>query len=124
LPPCNTPSLVEPLTRRNAVMKNLAPELQLEKLKRLTAALEDALGAPPPAFRAGRFGLGADAVSALLTCGYQVDSSVTPFVSWERWDGPPFVGAPLNVYRIGVRRNVRVPEPRGPLVVVPIAAGS
>ncbi|PYP71038.1 MAG: hypothetical protein DMD41_13525, partial [Gemmatimonadetes bacterium] len=123
LHPWNTPPLVEPLTPRNAVMKNLAPELQLEKLKRLTAALEDALGAPPPAFRAGRFGLGADAVSALLTCGYQVDSSVTPFVSWERWDGPTFVGAPLNVYRIGVGRDVRVPEPRGPLVEVPITAG-
>src|SRR5438128_572986 len=88
------------------------------------AALVDVFGAAPTAFRAGRFGLGPAAVSALLSCGYQVDSSVTPFVSWEATDdGPTFVGAPLAVYRTDPGRDVRVPEPFGPLVEVPITCG-
>jgi len=124
LHPWNTPPVQEPLSPRNTMMKNLAPELQLEKLKRLTAAHENAFGAPPTAFRAGRFGLSTGAVSALLTCGYQVDSSVTPFVSWEATDdGPTFVGAPLNAYRIGEGQDVRVPMPCGPLVEIPLTCG-
>jgi len=124
LHPWNTPPVEEALSGRNTLMKNLAPGLQLAKLERLTAALGDVFGAAPTAFRAGRFGLGPAAVSALLSCGYQVDSSVTPFVSWEATDdGPTFVGAPLAVYRTDPGRDVRVSEPFGPLVEVPITCG-
>ena len=124
LHPWNTPPVEEPLLPRNTMMKNLAPELQLRKVQRLTSVLADAFGAAPTVFRAGRFGLGRDAVSALLTCGYRADSSVTPFVSWDAMDdGPNFVGAPLNVYRIGEGQDVRVPEPSGPLVEVPLTCG-
>jgi len=124
LHPWNTPPLEEAPLPRNSVMKNLPRELQLAKLQRLTAALREAFGAAPTAFRAGRFGLGSDAVSALLSCGYRVDSSVTPFVSWEAFDdGPTFVGAPLNAYRIGAGQDVRVPAPHGSLVEIPVTCG-
>ena len=124
LHPWNTPPLGEPLRPRNSMMKNLPRELQLAKLQRLTETLRDAFGASPTAFRAGRFGLASDAVSALLSCGYRVDSSVTPFVSWEACDdGPTFVGAPLNAYRIGAGQDVRVPEPHGSLVEIPVTSG-
>jgi hypothetical protein len=124
LHPWNTPPVHEPLSPRNTMMKNLAPELQLEKLERLTSVLGDAFGARPSAFRAGRFGLGVDAVRALLACGYQVDSSVTPFVNWEATDdGPNFVGASLDAYRIGTGRDLRVPAPDGRLVEIPITSG-
>jgi len=124
LHPWNTPPLGEALLPRNSMMKNLPRELQLAKLQRLTAALRDAFGAAPTAFRAGRFGLGSDAVSALLSCGYLVDSSVTPFVTWEAFDdGPSFVGAPLSAYRIGAGQDVTVPEPQGALVEIPVTCG-
>jgi hypothetical protein len=124
LHPWNTPPAEEPLSSRNTMMKNLDPELQLKKLERLTSAVGDAFGAPPTAFRAGRFGLGAEAVPALLACGYQVDSSVTPFVNWEATDdGPNFVGASLDAYRVGTGRDLRVPAPDGPLVEIPITWG-
>jgi hypothetical protein len=124
LHPWNTPPFEEPLLPRHSMMKNLPRELQLAKLQRLTATLRDAFGVAPTAFRAGRFGLGTSAVSALASCGYQVDSSVTPFVSWEATDeGPTFVGAPLDVYRIGVGQDVTVPDPVGPLVEVPLTCG-
>jgi hypothetical protein len=124
LHPWNTPPVQEPLSPRHTMMKNLAPELQLRKLEHLTSMLGDAFGAPPTAFRAGRFGLGAETVPALLACGYQVDSSVTPFVNWEATDdGPNFVGASLDAYRIGTGRDLRVPAPDGPLVEIPITSG-
>lgn len=124
LHPWNTPPLEERPLSRNSMMKNLPFELQLAKLRQLTAALRHAFDGAPTAFRAGRFGLGSDTVSALASCGYRVDSSVTPFVSWEAMDdGPSFVGAPLDAYRIGAGRDVTVPEPGGPLVEIPITSG-
>jgi len=106
------------------MMKNLPVQLQLAKLQQLTAVLSEGFGAAPAAFRAGRFGLDSAAVSALRACGYQVDSSVTPYVSWEATDGgPTFVGAPLDAYRIGGQRDVTIPEPDGPLLEIPLTCG-
>jgi hypothetical protein len=124
LHPWNNPPIDEPLVPRNTMMKNLPPELQLAKLERLTSQLATVFGAAPIAFRAGRFGLGAEALPALLVCGYRVDSSVTPFVSWEATDdGPNFVGASLDAYRVGTGRDIRLPAPDGPLVELPITCG-
>src|SRR5438552_11160504 len=124
LHPWNTPPLEEPLLPRNSMLKNLPPALQLAKLERLTATLREAIGARPVAFRAGRYGLGTDTITALIRCGYQIDSSVTPFVSWEAFDdGPTFVGAPLDIYRHGGGRDVRIPEPDGALLEFPVSSG-
>lgn len=124
LHPWNTPPLDEPFVPRNSMLKNLPPDLQATKLERLTAALEAAVGTRPRVFRAGRYGLGAATVPALIRSGYRVDSSVTPFVSWERVDdGPSFVGAPLNAYRLGAGGDVRIPDPQGPLLEIPMSTG-
>lgn len=124
LHPWNTPPLAEALLPRNSMLKNLPAQLQLAKLRQLTTALSDAFGVAPRAFRAGRFGLGSTTVSALRACRYQVDSSVTPYVSWETTDGgPTFVGAPLDAYGLGERGDVTIPEPGGPLVEIPLTCG-
>lgn len=124
LHPWNTPPLDEPFTPRNTMLKNLAAELQVAKIEHLTAALHEALGGRPVAFRAGRYGLGPETVKALLHCGYRVDSSVTPFVSWEAYDdGPTFVGAPLRPYRLSGNHDVRVPRPDGSLMELPVSIG-
>ena len=124
LHPWNTPPLDEAFTPRNSMLKNLPAALQLTKLERLTAALEEAFGTAPTAFRAGRYGLGPETVAALIRCRYRVDSSVTPFVSWEEIDqGPTFVGAPLAAYQLDGRGDVRVPVPDGPLTEVPLSCG-
>ena len=124
LHPWNTPPLEEPLLPRNSMLKNLPPALQLAKLERLTATLQEAIGARPLAFRAGRYGLGPDTITALIRCGYRIDSSVTPFVSWEAYDaGPTFVGAPLDMYRHGGGCDVRIPEAGGALLELPLSTG-
>jgi hypothetical protein len=124
LHPWNTPPLDEPFAARNTMLKNLPAALQLAKLERLTQTLREAFGGRPVAFRAGRYGLGPDTVTALIRCGYRVDSSVTPFVSWEDDDdGPTFVGAPLHTYRLAGGADVRIPQPAGPLVELPLSIG-
>jgi hypothetical protein len=124
LHPWNTPPLDEPFAPRNSMLKNLPAKLQLAKLERLTAELEEAFGTAPAVFRAGRYGLGPETVAALVRCGYGVDSSVTPFMSWEEDDeGPTFVGAPLGAYRLDGRGDVRKPVPDGAVVEVPLSCG-
>lgn len=124
LHPWNTPPLTEAFVPRNSMLNNLPPDLQLAKLRRLTATLEEVFEVTPRAFRAGRYGLGRDTVAALTCCGYRVDSSVTPFVSWEKFDdGPSFVGAPLVPYRLAPDCDVRQPAPDGDLLEIPLSHG-
>ncbi len=124
LHPWNTPPMEEPWSPSHSMMRNLPVPLQLAKLQQLTAVHQAAFGAAPTAFRAGRFGLGSNAVPSLVACGYRVDSSVTPFFSWEQMDnGPSFVGAPLSAYRIGQDADVTVPQADGPLVEIPLTCG-
>jgi len=122
LHPWNTPPVEELSSGNDTMLANLPKRVQLAKLAVVTEAYEDVFGASPTSFRAGRFGLGSETVSALLECGYRVDSSVTPFTSWKDFDdGPDFVGAPLAVYRIGKGIDVRVATPNGPVIEVPIS---
>jgi len=123
LHPWNTPPLEEPFLPRNSMLTHVPAALQLAKLECLTETLRRAIGVAPVAFRAGRYALGPETVSALVRCGYQVDSSVTPYVSWETFDeGPSFVGAPVDPYRLG-RGDVRIPQPGGPLLEIPMSIG-
>ncbi len=124
LHPWNTPPLTEAFVPRNSMLKNLPAELQLAKLRKLTAALEEAFERPPRSFRAGRYGLGPDTVASLVACGYRVDSSVSPFINLEAVDdGPTFVGAPITPYRLGLDRDVRQPHSEGPLLEIPLSYG-
>jgi len=124
LHPWNTPPLTEAFVPRNSMLKNLPADLQMAKLRRLTVALEEAFALTPRAFRAGRYGLGRDTVAALSCCGYRVDSSVEPFVSWEESDeGATFVGAPLGAYRLSADRDVRQPTADGDVLEIPLSCG-
>lgn len=123
LHPWSTPPLAEPPAAGSTMLCNLPAALQRAKLDRLTAVLAAGMGARPTAFRAGRYGVGPATVQALATCGFRVDSSVTPYVSWADTDaGPDFVGAPLGVYRLGAG-DVRVPDPRGAVLELPLSVG-
>jgi hypothetical protein len=124
LHPWNTPPLAEAFVPRNSMAKNLPAELQVAKIRTLTAVLEDAFKVRPTAFRAGRYGIGPETVAALAICGYRVDSSVSPFVSLEAVDdGPTFVGAPIVPYRLGPGSDVRLPRANGSILEIPLSYG-
>lgn len=94
LHPWTTPPFAEePGLRQNdcehAYPCHLEPELLLAKLATLTAQVARVAGALPTSYRAGRFGLDAVGARILAGLGYEVDSSVTPFVSWAANPGRP-----------------------------------
>lgn len=124
LHPWNTPPLSEAFVPRNSMTKNLPAALQLAKIRALTTALGEAFDVAPRVFRAGRYGLGPETVEALICCGYEVDSSVSPFTNLESTDdGPNYEGAPLDVYRLGWGRDVRRPKANGELIEIPLSSG-
>jgi len=123
LHPWNTPPMPSPPPRHRTMLSNYPTALQLAKMECLTETLEGALGVRPTSFRAGRFGLGPKTIGALAKCGYRVDSSVTPFISWHQFDnGPDFVGAPVEIYRPHTD-DVRLATSNGPITEVPISVG-
>jgi hypothetical protein len=124
LHPWNTPPLREAFTEDNTMLRNLPPDLQRAKLAVLRESLAAVTGRPPTSFRAGRFGLGRETALALIETGFDVDSSVTPFVSWAAYgNGSDFDGAPIGCYRLDGRGDPRVPAPAGPLREVPLSCG-
>jgi hypothetical protein len=97
----NTPPLV-PLTdddrRHRPYLIEYAEPVMREKIRRMTAILEDTFGVKMVSHRAGRWNLDERYASILVEEGYCVDSSVTP--QWC-WTG-----------KRGDRRERAVPDPR------------
>ena len=98
-PWCNPP-LDEPTPGSWAASyaHNLPPRLQEAKLALLCERIQDAFGARPTSYRAGRWGFDCSTIPVLEKLGFVVDSSVRPL--W--WDptrhGPQFARAPLAPY--------------------------
>ena len=79
---------------------HLEEHLLAAKLRTLTGQIEDAFGAAPTSFRAGRFGLDAAGARLLAESGYLVDTSVTPYVSWAANPGRPGWGGGPDFRRL------------------------
>jgi hypothetical protein len=88
------PGAFEPTVTRD-FQRDYPPHVERAKLAHLTCAFRSAFGRSPRSFRAGRFGIGPRTIGLLESLGYVADSSVTPFVRWERVS---FVGAPTQPY--------------------------
>lgn len=125
LHPWNTPPIEEELIGANTMTKNLTATLQRRKLVTLTCRHTEIFSAPPISFRTGRFGFGPSLVAPLLDLGYKVDSSVTPYWSWEDMDdGPSYVEATPEVYQLGADcSRVDIPDEDGALLEVPVSCG-
>jgi peptidoglycan/xylan/chitin deacetylase (PgdA/CDA1 family) len=92
-PPCTPEDLA-----RHAYASTL-PAAQFEaQLRRMTDAIEEAVGERPVSYRSGRFGFSADHVAALERAGYLVESSVAPLFCEAHKGGPDFADAPLAPY--------------------------
>jgi len=123
LHPWNTPPITEEKNNKNSMMANLPYELQLQKIDYLTKYIEQRLGIIPKCFRAGRFALGKETVKALIDCGYAVDTSVTPFTSWECYEGPSFMGAPFTPYTLDGNGKITSSSENGKIIEVPVTIG-
>lgn len=87
--PWNTPPFYhEGESERNSFMCNLPEELILSKLTSLHNAIQENFHFTPTVFRAGRWGVGEGVIRTIQRLGYKIDTSVTPYLSWEESHGP------------------------------------
>ncbi len=101
LQPWDAPPFVEELTERNSYAGNLAPEVEREKLIRLTAAIVENIGVQPRIYKAGRYGVGVATPRLLQELGYEIDASVVPGTDLRRDFGPDFSRCPAHPYWFG-----------------------
>jgi hypothetical protein len=101
LQPWDTPPFVEEITDRNSYPGNLAPEVEREKLVRLTAAIAQNIGVQPRIYKAGRYGVGFATPGILAELGYEIDVSVLPGTDLRRQLGPDFSNCPAHPYWFG-----------------------
>jgi glycosyltransferase involved in cell wall biosynthesis len=114
LHPWVNPPIEEDLTVRNSFPGNLPAALEFEKLRVLTATIEDSFDRRPILYRAGRYGVGQNTASTLDRLGYKIDCSVVPYHNFNAKRGPDF------------RRALNAPYWFGPgnrLLEIPVTVG-
>ena len=88
----NSPPL-EPLTdddfKHHPYLFEYPADVIREKVKVMTATLEDTFNVKMLSHRAGRFGFDEIYARTLVEFGYLVDGSVTPNISWKAYPGDP-----------------------------------
>jgi hypothetical protein len=90
LHPWNTPPFEEEKTVENTMLCNLEKDLQYRKMESLHEKITENFGMEPAAFRSGRWGFGPTVAENMYKLGYKVDSSVSPYLNWEKCHGPDF----------------------------------
>lgn len=90
LHPWVTPPHDEVVNNANSFTCNLPAGLQLAKIESLSDLIAEQTGERPTAFRAGRYGIGAATLEALVAAGYRTDLSVAPHSSFVNQHGPSF----------------------------------
>jgi len=105
-----TPPHEDADTRAHPYIYEYADEIRRAKLRHLNMALEDAFGARPASYRAGRWGIDDSGYRHLVEAGYTIDTSVVPGHTFHgsrghRRGGPDFraslTGVPARPYRVG-----------------------
>lgn len=90
LHPWVNPPFDEEVTPSNSYAGNLPVALEAAKIDMLTDAIAAAFGSRPVAYRAGRYGIGADTLRLLAERGYRLDSSVRARYDYRGDGGPDF----------------------------------
>ncbi|MFM5955198.1 MAG: polysaccharide deacetylase family protein [Novosphingobium sp.] len=100
LHPWVSPPHVEEVTEFNSFAGNLPPDLEQAKFRNLRDAIEQAIGAPPLIYRAGRYGVGPSTARILSEGGIAIDSSVRATFDYSNGGGPNFRDFPVRPYWI------------------------
>lgn len=78
-------------------------EIEVEKIKNLTAQIQARLGTEPVSYRAARYGADTATIQSLVKLGYRVDSSVTPGIDWSKIGGPDHSHAIRQPYWVNLQ---------------------
>jgi hypothetical protein len=86
----NTPPFEEEKIVRNTMLFNLEKGLQRKKIESLHGKIHEGFRIEPVTFRSGRWGFDQSVAENLHRFGYRVDTSVSPYMNWNRCHGPDF----------------------------------
>lgn len=114
LHPWVTPPYEETVDARHSYPGNLPPELEAAKIETLAGAIEDAFGARPRIYKAGRNGLGPGTGAILERLGFRIDTSLLAYSDLTADGGPDFSSVPPAPRRIG---------PGGRILAIPHTVG-
>lgn len=120
--PWNTPPFEEELCTKNTMLTNLPYELILKKITNLHKTIIETFGITPVSFRAGRFAFNNDVAKALITLGYKIDLSITPYEDQRPYFGPDFTNCTPKPYTLS-EDNIFSPRSDGRLVEFPLSTG-
>ncbi len=93
------PPFDEPDAVSAAYPGTLVEALEAAKLDRLTDAITAAVGTPPIAYRAGRYGIGPRTLRLLAARGYRADSSMRSGYDYAGQGGPDFTAIGPHAFR-------------------------
>lgn len=106
LHPWVNPPYEEQINGYNSFTGNLPIELQRAKLAALTSKIAEATGVRPIAYRAGRYGIGADSAALLEQAGYRMDASVRALFDYSAEGGPDFSRCGTRPFWAGPERTL------------------
>ena len=109
LHPWVNPPFDEPLSNINSYACNLPEPLERAKLTRLHTAIVDRFGVRPDAYRAGRYGAGANTAAILADLGLAIDSSVRSRFNYTLQGGPDYTSHPVKPYWIERGKLMELP---------------
>ena len=119
--PWNTPPSTGSGVERS-MMCTLPLETNRSKIAEVSRRIEGELGVRPRSFRSGRWAFGPTVAAALVSEGYLVDASVSPFIDWTSEGGPDYSDAPNRPYRFEAARPFE-PQAEGSMVEIPATVG-
>jgi hypothetical protein len=106
LHPWVNPPHSEQVSNRNSYPGNLAPEVEADKLRRLTERIAERFGRRPTVYKAGRYGVGPATTRILADLGYDTDLSVLPGTDLSSSEGPDFVDLDAVPYWFGAEQRL------------------
>ena len=96
LHPWVNPPFDEVVNARNSYAGNLPRALQRAKMTALRDRIVEIIGAAPLAYRAGRYGFGAQTMAMLAELGFHCDTSVRAGFDYRAGHGPDYRFFPLR----------------------------
>ena len=109
LHPWVTPPFDEVVSSHNSYACNLPEPLERAKLRALHDIVRERLAAKPVAYRAGRYGIGADTAEMLIELDIAFDTSVRSLFDYSAQGGPDFTSAALRPYWAIDQKLVELP---------------
>ncbi len=120
--PWATPPYKEKICEKNTFANNLPAKLVEQKLKNITNKIKKEFVIKPKTFKAGRYGFDENHAKILKKLGYRVDTSVTPYISHEKFQGPSFVDFPNLPYLLDLN-NIKKENKKSNLLEIPATVG-